>query len=158
MNAKASCSSSGWSDGAASRSTFQFSAPGTRPAVETKSKYARTVPVNASAMPTEQITRYFQEASTEAFVRSSGMATADAMVVASIATHMSATLFAMTAASIVSANVFWKMRNRLDDEGSGLSVFMPGPRAAARSDTSAMHGARSADGSTGRQRRLASAG
>src|SRR5213593_247878 len=116
MKAKASWRSSGCSEGAASRSTLQFSAPGRWPAVETKSKYARTVPVNASAMPTEQIKRYFQEASTEAFVRSSGIATADAMVVASIATHMSATLFAMTAMSIVSANVFWKMRNRLDDE------------------------------------------
>src|SRR2546425_3660111 len=118
MNANASRISSGWSDGAALRSTSQFRAPGTRPAVETKSKYARTVPVNASAMPTEQIKRYFQEASTEALVRSIGMATADAIVVASIATHMSAKLFAMTAMSIVSANVFWKMRKRLVEKGS----------------------------------------
>ena len=91
MKAKASCRSSGWSEDAAARSVVQFSDPGTSPAVATKSKYARTVPANARAMPTEQMRRYFHEASTDAFVRRSGMSIADMMVVASIATHINAT-------------------------------------------------------------------
>src|SRR5439155_1509289 len=49
MKANASCSGSGWSDGAAARRTFQFSESGTWPAVATKSKYANTVPAIASA-------------------------------------------------------------------------------------------------------------
>src|SRR5436189_2061587 len=106
MNANASFISSGWSDGAASRRMFQLSASGTWPAVETKSEYARTVPANASAMPTEQISRYFHDASTDALLRSNGIAIADTIVVASMATHMSATLFAVTATIIVSANAF----------------------------------------------------
>src|SRR3990172_3100128 len=106
MNAKASRSSSGWSDGAAVRRTDQLSEPGPWPPVETKSKYASTVPANASAMPTEQTSRYFHDASTEAFVRLREMAIAEAIVVASIATHMSATFWIVTAVSIVSANAF----------------------------------------------------
>src|SRR6266511_4240338 len=132
MNANASLTSSGCSDGAASRSTRQFSAPGRWPAVDTKSEYASTVPVNASAMPTEQIKRYFQDASTEARVRSNGIAIADAIVVASMATHMSATLFAVTAITIVSANAFWKMRKRrVDDPSPWSTAPSPGPRADA---------------------------
>src|SRR5712692_2704048 len=47
MNANASCSSWGCSDGAVARRMVQLSDPGTSPAVDTKSKYAKTVPVNA---------------------------------------------------------------------------------------------------------------
>ena len=152
MNAKASCSSSGCSDGAASRSTSQFNDPGTSPAVETKSKYASTVPVNASAMPTEQIRMYFHDASTDAFVRSSGMTMADMMVVASTATHMSATLPVVTAASIVNANAFMKMRNRRVRAGSSSrSSASPGPSNEASSATNAMQSASIADSASTRQ-------
>src|SRR6266849_2972221 len=109
-NANARCNSSGCSDGAAFRSTVQLSDPGTSPAVDTKSKYANTVPVNAKAMPTEQIRMYFQDASTEAFVRVKGITIAEVMVVASIATHMNATFWIVTAASIVNTNAFMKIR------------------------------------------------
>src|SRR5512142_1504337 len=101
MNANAICRISGWSEGAAPRSTLQFSAFGTSPAVATQSKYASTVPGNASAMPTEQIRMYFQDASTDAVVRCSGITIAEVIVVASMATHMSATFWSVTAASIV---------------------------------------------------------
>src|SRR5260370_18141314 len=66
-NANASCSSCGCSDGAVARRTVQFSDPGTSPAVAAKSKYAKTVPVNAKAMPTEQINSDCQDAPTRAF-------------------------------------------------------------------------------------------
>src|SRR5438128_10392296 len=108
MKANASCSGSGWSDGAAARRTFQFSESGTWPAVATKSKYASTVPANASAMPTEQMRMYFHEASTDAFVRRSGITIADMIVVASTATHISATFWIVTAASIVNAKALAK--------------------------------------------------
>src|SRR5512140_160535 len=109
MKANASCRSSGRSDGAAARSTVQFSAFGTSPAVETKSKYASTVPVNASAMPTEQIRMYFHDASTDAVVRWSGITIAEVIVVASMATHISATFCSVTAASIVKVNALTKI-------------------------------------------------
>src|SRR5437868_2019993 len=111
MNANANRSNSGCSDGAASRRTVQLSDPGTSPAVETKSKYASTVPANARAIPTEQMRRYFQDASTEAFVRLSGITIADVIVVASIATHISATFWTVTATSIVTAKALMKIRN-----------------------------------------------
>src|SRR5436309_7813035 len=97
-------------------------------------------------MPTEQINRYFQDASTEAFVRTSGIVIADAIVVASIATHINATLFAVTAISIVNAKTFWKMRNRRVDRSSAASsTLRPGPNAEARSDVSVMHTVSSVD-------------
>ena len=103
-------------------------------------------------MPTEQINRYFQDASTEALVRTSGIVIADAIVVASIATHISATLFAVTAMSIVSANAFWKTRKRRVDAASPVSSApRPGPNPEARSDTSVMHTVRSADRASTRQ-------
>src|SRR5262245_3338031 len=158
MNANASSMSSGWSDGAACSMTLQFSAPGSRPAVDTKSKYARTVPVNASAMPTEQMSRYFHEASTDAFVGSSGMARADTIVVASIATHISATLFAVTAASMVNANAFWKIVNRravsASPPNSGSS---PGPSADASSETNAMQTTNTAANASTRHRSVGAA-
>src|SRR2546426_7737943 len=158
MNANASCNSSGCSDRAAPCNTLQFNALGKWPAVDTKSKYARTVPVNASAMPTEQINRYFQEASTEAFVRWSGIAIADTIVVASIATHISATFGVVTARSIARANALWKMRKRrAADESSRSDRSSPGPRADASSDTNAMHTAKSAESASTRQRSLAAA-
>src|SRR5438552_10338723 len=145
MNANASCRSSGCSDGAASRSTLQFNASDTWPALETKSKYARTVPANARAIPTEQMTRYFHDASTEPLVRCNGITTADEIVVASIATHISATFWTVTAASIVNANALKKIRNRRVCAGSSSTRPSPGPSADASSVTKVMHSARSAD-------------
>src|SRR6266567_8967737 len=152
MNAKASRSGSGWSDGAAARSTFQFNASGTGPAVATKSKYANTVPANARAIPTEQMRRYFHDASTDALVRRSGMTIADVMVVASMATHISATFCTVTAASMVTENALMKIRNGRAD-GSRSSAFAsasawsarPGPSADARNITNEIQTARSAD-------------
>src|SRR5436190_11709898 len=146
MKANASCSGSGWSDGAAARRTFQFSESGTWPAVATKSKYASTVPANASAMPTEQMRMYFHDASTDALVRRSGMTSADMIVVASMATHMSATFWTVTAASIVKANAFVKIRNCRFCGGSSSSVrARPGPMADANSATNVMQSASSAE-------------
>src|SRR6266567_6834089 len=144
MNAKASRSGSGWSDGAAARSTFQFNASGTGPAVATKSKYANTVPANARAIPTEQMRRYFHDASTDALVRRNGMTIADVMVVASMATHISATFCTVTAASMVTENALMKIRNGRAD-GSARSSARPGPSADARSITNEIQTARSAD-------------
>ena len=48
------------------------------------------MPTKASAMPTEPIRMYFQEASTDARLRCSGTSTAEVIVVASIATHITA--------------------------------------------------------------------
>ena len=66
----------------------------------------------ASAIPTDPIRMYFHEASTEAFETCSGMSSAEAMVVASTATHMMATLFAVTAISMVKAKRLEKILNR----------------------------------------------
>src|SRR5947208_12409056 len=149
MNAKASCSSSGCSDGAASRSTSQFNDPGTSPAVATKSKYASTVPANASAMPTEQMRMYFHDASTDALVRRNGMTMADVIVAASMATHMSATFWTVTAMSMVAANKLMNTRNVRADGSSRWSA-RPGPSDDARSMTKAIHTARSADSASNR--------
>ena len=54
-------------------------------------------------MPTDPISRYFQDASIAARVRPSGMSSADATVEASIATHITPRLFVLTAVSIVAA-------------------------------------------------------
>src|SRR6266567_481970 len=143
MNAKASRSGSGWSDGAAARSTFQFNASGTGPAVATKSKYANTVPANARAIPTEQMRMYFHDASTDALVRRNGMTIADVMVVASMATHISATFCTVTAASMVTENALMKIRNGFAD-GSRSSA-RPGPSADASNITNEIQTARSAD-------------
>jgi hypothetical protein len=78
----------------------------------TKSKYPRTVPPNASAMPMEPMRMYFQEASTEAFVTWSGMSRAEVIVVASTAIHMKPTLLEVTANSMVNVNRLPKIRNR----------------------------------------------
>src|SRR5436190_5656647 len=118
MKANASCSGSGWSEGAAARSTLQFNASGTWPAVATKSKYASTVPANASAMPTEQMRMYFHDASTDALVRRSGMTIADAIVVASMATHMRATFRTVTAASMVTEKALMNIRKVRADGSS----------------------------------------
>src|SRR3990167_9316338 len=153
MKAKASCINSPCSVGAAARSTVQLSAFGTRPAVDTKSKYASTVPANASAMPTEQIKRYFHEASTEDFVRCSGITTAEVMVVASMVTHMNPTLLVVTATSIIRAKALTKMRKRLACPSSYSSASpRPGPNADASSVTVAIESARSADRPSTRQK------
>src|SRR5439155_8494648 len=149
MKANASCSGSGWSDGAAARRTFQFSESGTWPAVATKSKYASTVPANASAMPTEQMRMYFHDASTDALVRRNGMTMADVIVVASMATHMSATFWTVTAVSMVAANKLMNTRNVRADGSSRWSA-RPGPSDDARSMTKAIHTARSADSASNR--------
>ena len=67
------------------------------------------MPANASAMPTDPMRMYFHEASTDAFVTSSGISSAEVIVVASIATHISPTLFVVTANSIVKANRLTKI-------------------------------------------------
>src|SRR4026209_2807376 len=100
MNTKASSTTSGCSDGAAALSTVQFRTAACGSASRAKSKYASTVPPNASAMPTDPSSTYFQEASTDALVTSSAISIADVMVVASIATHISPTLLVVTAQSI----------------------------------------------------------
>ena len=70
-----------------------------------------TVPVNASAIPTDPMSRYFQDASTDARVRCSGISSADVTVVASIATHITPRLPVLTATSIVNAKKFAQSRN-----------------------------------------------
>src|SRR6266851_5744745 len=157
-NANASCSSCGCSDGAVARRTVQFSDPGTSPAVATKSKYANTVPANAKAMPTEQINRYFQDASTEAFVRVNGITMADVIVVASIATHMSATFWIVTAVSIVNTNAFVKIRKwRVCESSSRSGRPTRWPRIDASSATNAMHSVSSADSASTRHSAAADA-
>ena len=77
---------------------------------------------------------------------------ADMMVVASTATHMSATLPVVTAASIVNANAFMKMRNRRVRAGSSSrSSASPGPSNEASSATNAMQSASIADSASTRQ-------
>ena len=93
------------------------------------------MPTKASAMPTEPIRMYFQEASMDARLRCSGTSTAEVIVVASIATHITATLSVVTATSIVNANRLAKSRKR----------HTPGPRSAASADTPATQTASSAD-------------
>src|SRR2546422_9964780 len=103
-------------------------------------------------MPTEQISRYFQDASTEAFVRWSGIAIAETIVVASIATHISATFGVVTARSIASANALWKIRKRrADDESTRSDRSNPEARADASSDTNAMQNAKIGGSTTTRQ-------
>src|SRR5216684_6599471 len=155
-NANASCSSCGCSDGAVARRTVQFSDPGTSPAVATKSKYASTVPANAKAMPTEQIKRYFQDASTDALVRVNGITMADVIVVASIATHMSATFWIVTAASIVNTNAFVKIRTwRVCESSSRSGRPTRWPRTEASSATNAMHRASRAESASTRHNAVA---
>src|SRR6266511_1874969 len=149
MKANASCSGSGWSDGAAARRTLQFNASGTGPAVATKSKYASTVPANASAMPTEQMRMYFHDASTDALVRRNGMTIADVIVVASMATHMRATFWTVTAASMVTENALTNIR-KVRADGSSRSSARPGPSADASSTTKAIQTARSAESASKR--------
>ena|SRR5436305_94441 len=98
--------------GAAASSTVQLSAASPVPDSVTNSKYATTVPTKARAIPTEPMRMYFHDASTEALVTVSGMSTADAMVVASTATHITATLLAVTATSMVKAKRLAKMEKR----------------------------------------------
>ena len=103
--------------------------PARRPSRLTKSKYASTVPAKARAMPTEPIRMYFHDASTEAFERWRGMRMAEMIVVASIATHMRATLLTVTASSIASAKRLPKMRNTRGAVPVRLvASAMPGPR------------------------------
>src|SRR5712692_4705164 len=124
----------------------------------TNSKYASTVPANARAMPTEHINRYFQDASTEAFVRVSGITMADVMVVASIATHMSATFWIVTAASMVNTNAFVKIRRwRVRESSSRSGRPTRCPRTDASSATNAMHSASSADSASTRHSAVADA-
>jgi hypothetical protein len=70
------------------------------------------VPTKASAIPTEPIRMYFQEASTDALVTVSGTMTAEAIVVASMAIHITPTLLAVTATSMVKAKSEEKTRKR----------------------------------------------
>src|SRR5216683_2058194 len=102
-------------------------------------------------MPTEQINRYFQDASTDAFVRVNGITMADVMVVASIATHMSATFWIVTAASIMNTNAFVKIRKwRVCERSSRSGRPTRWPRTDASSATKAMHSASSADSASTR--------
>src|SRR5712691_3846858 len=102
-------------------------------------------------MPTEQIKRYFQDASTDALVRVNGITMADVIVVASIATHMSATFWIVTAASIVNTNAFVKIlkwRVRASSSRSGRPTRWA--KADASSATNAMHSASNADSASTR--------
>src|SRR5712692_9242413 len=107
-------------------------------------------------MPTEQIKRYFQDASTEACVRVNGITMADVMVVASIATHMSATFWIVTAASIVNTNAFVKIRKwRVCESSSRSGRPTRWPTTDASSVTNAMHSANSADSASTRHNAVA---
>src|SRR5258705_10130873 len=110
-NTNASRATCGCSAVAAARNDVQCSATLMSAPVVAKSTYASTVPVKASAMPTDPMRRYFQEASTDAFVRRSGMSSADVTVVASMATHITPRLPVLTATSIVKANRLAHSRN-----------------------------------------------
>jgi hypothetical protein len=70
------------------------------------------VPINARAIPTEQIRMNFQLASTEFLLNVSGIIKAEKIVVASIATHITPTLLADTAKSIEAMNKLKKIWNR----------------------------------------------
>src|SRR5512144_1672320 len=132
--------------GAATTSTVQFSACAVAPARCTKSKYASTVPTNASAMPTDPIRMYFQEASTEALLILSGTTIADTIVVASIATHISPTLSTLTATNIVKANRFENTMNRRAWGAVQPSLpHIPGPSHAASAETTAIDRIRTVD-------------
>ena len=67
-------------------------------------KYTSTVPRKATAIPTEQISRYLYEASSDARVRSKFTRKTEASVVPSMATHMKPTSSVVTARSIVNTN------------------------------------------------------
>src|SRR5712691_9533868 len=109
-------------------------------------------------MPTEQIKMYFRDASTDAFVRVSGITMADVMVVASIATHMSATFWIVTAASIVNTNAFVKIRRwRVRESSSRSGRPTRCPRTDASSATNAMQSASSADSASTRHSAVADA-
>src|SRR5882672_6808364 len=94
-------------------------------------------------MPTEPIRMYFHDASTDARLRCSGTSTAEVIVVASIATHITATLSVVTATSIVKAKRLAKRRKRHASPGGARRN--PGPRRAASADTPATQTASSAD-------------
>ena len=91
----------GASPGASRTTVVQRSAWASSPNCWIPAKYTRTVPRNATAMPTEQISRYLYEASSEDRVRSKFTRKTEASVVPSIATHMSPTSSVETASSIV---------------------------------------------------------
>ena len=59
------------------------------------------VPKNASTMPTEPMITYFHDASSDARLRRCPTRNAVAIVVASMATHMTPMLWASTARTIV---------------------------------------------------------
>ena len=105
-NTNASRATCGCSAAAASRSAVQCSATLMSAPVAAKSTYASTVPVNARAMPTDPMRRYFHDASTDALVPCKGIRSADVTVVASMATHITPRLPVLTATSIVNANRF----------------------------------------------------
>ena len=67
-------------------------------------KYSSTVPRNAIAMPTEQMTTYFHVASSAVRVRRCPTRNAVTTVVASIATQITPMLLAHTASTIAARN------------------------------------------------------
>src|SRR6267142_5967403 len=152
MKTNASSSTDGCSAGATSRSSVQLSAVVSRPTSVAKSKYASTVPANASAMPTEPMSTYFHDASTEALLACSGISSAEVMVVASIATHMKPTLSVVTANSMVAANRLAKMRKRRACAASQPSSPRPGPNHAASAPTTLTQKASSVDSASARRR------
>src|SRR5260370_38053810 len=80
-------------------------------------------------MPTELSRMYFQDASTEALLRWSGISTADVIVVASMAIHMKPTLLVLTANSMVKVKRFAKIRKRRGrGERSGSPPLGPAAR------------------------------
>src|SRR5258706_14157686 len=94
-------------------------------------------------MPTEPIRMYFHDASTDARLRCSGTSTAEVIVVASIATHITAKLSVVTATSIVKAKRLAKSRNRHVSPAGAWPG--PSPRRPARAETEATQTPRNAD-------------
>src|SRR5260370_40193406 len=83
-------------------------------------------------MPTELSRMYFQDASTEALLRWSGISTADVIVVASMAIHMKPTLLVLTANSMVKVKRFAKIRKRRGRGAGGVPPpRRPGPSPGA---------------------------
>ena len=101
-------------------------------------------------MPTDPSSTYFQEASTDALETSRAISMADAIVVASIATHIRPTLLVVTAESIVKANRLAKIWKRRARRGSSLRS-RPGPSHAASTVTTDTQAARSADRASARR-------
>ncbi|CFR88764.1 Uncharacterised protein [Mycobacterium tuberculosis] len=103
-NPPASRATPGSRPAACSARISRFSAPAAAAPESRAAKYSSTVPKKATAIPTEQITTYFQVASSAVRVRRCPTRNAVITVVASIATQMTPMLLAHTARTIAQRN------------------------------------------------------